>query len=197
MNLHQQQQQQQQQQRQTSSTSMPGANPSNANQQAPRPATGTTLPSAGFTTGGFPPFNLPNFFDTRPPTAQPTSSAQTRPGPNPRGPGVQLPGFPFNLDNLNPSSVLGHPDPLVPCQSFHFGPRFQQADDRHANRRPHLVAEVNSVVIEHIQNLPTSNQNQGSQNPTQGISFNFNSVHYFCRLLKYICQYYVRSFLYD
>ena len=161
-------QQQQQQQRQTNSASVPSTNPSNANQQVPRPATGTTLPSAGFTPSGFPPINLSNLFNARPPTSQPTSSTQTRPGPNQRGPGVQLPGFPFNLDNLNPSSVLGHPDPLVPCQSFHFGPRFQQADDGHTHRRPHIVAEVSSVVIERIPNLSTSNLNQGSQNATQG-----------------------------
>ena len=65
--------------------------------------------------------------------------------------------------------MIGHPDPLVPCQSFHFGPRFQQADDGRANRRPHIVAEVSSVVIERIPNIPASMSNQASQNPAQGI----------------------------
>ena len=77
---------------------------------------------------------------------------------------MQLPRFPFNLEGLNPSSsASGHPDPLVPCQSFHFGPRFQQAGNGDMNRRPQIVAEVSSVVIEHVHNVTQSNLNPPSQ----------------------------------
>ena len=64
--------------------------------------------------------------------------------------------------------MIGHPDPLVPCQSFHFGPRFQQAEDGRANRRPHIVAEVSSVVIERIPNIVPPMPSQASQNAAQG-----------------------------
>ena len=62
--------------------------------------------------------------------------------------------------------MLGHPDPLVPCQSFHFGPRFQQDGGGNTNLRPHIAAEVSSVVIEHVPYMATTSQNsaQGTNN---------------------------------
>ena len=50
--------------------------------------------------------------------------------------------LPINL----PPGRTGHVDPLVPCESFHFGPNFQHGLGR---EHPHLVAEVSSIVIEH------------------------------------------------
>lgn len=162
----QQQQSQQWQQGQTNSASIPSGNPPNPSQPLPRSATGTTS-STAFAPGGFSPINLSNLFNANPPSSQPSQPGQPRPGASQVGPNIRFPGFPFNLENLNPSSMIGHPDPLVPCQSFHFGPRFQQADDGRANRRPHIVAEVSSVVIERIPNIPASMSNQASQNPAQ------------------------------
>lgn len=85
-------------------------------------------------------------------TTQTSSSTQTSNTANQSMSGNLGPRFPFNLGSLNPPSMIGHPDPTVPCQSFHFGPRFQQGGEG----RPHIVAEVSSVVIEHIHDGVTS-----------------------------------------
>ena len=153
----------------------------NTNPQATRSSSsGVPLfPSNVFTQGSFSPVNFSNILNNAPQASsgtQSTSTTQTRSRTNQRGPGVQLPRFPFNLDPLNPSSMAGHPDPSVPCQSFHFGPRFQQAGD--GNGRPHIVAEVSSVVIEHVRNVTPSTLNAGAQGTgqTEGINIHADEI---------------------
>eukprot|EP00794_Sanderia_malayensis_P015878 gene15878-17478_t len=82
-------------------------------------------------------------------------------------------GLPFGLNPLNPGVLAGHPDPLVPCQSFHFGPRFQQtnggATDEELHHGRQIVAEVSGVMIEHVptdgphSHAPTANATQNGQ----------------------------------
>ncbi len=54
----------------------------------------------------------------------------------------------------------------MPCQSFHFGPRFQQEGGHR-----HIVAEVSSVMIEHIHggaHAPSDAAPFGDSVPRQG-----------------------------
>ena len=137
----------------------PGSTGLTANSQ--RPLSSQTAPS------------IPSTHPSQASSTQTSSSAQTSNTANQSMPGNLGPRFPFNLGALNPPSMIGHPDPTVPCQSFHFGPRFQQAGEG----RPHIVAEVSSVVIEHIHDgVPSTaapsffpTQMTGSANPEGNI----------------------------
>ncbi|XP_065067921.1 large proline-rich protein bag6-like [Rhopilema esculentum] len=135
------------------------ATPNVSSTPSARTSTGTTFSSGSFSSGSFSPMDFASMFSAATSQAShstSTSSTQTRPNPSQRPMATpHLPRLPFGLDAFNSNSVIGHPDPAVPCQSFHFGPRFQQGGE--ATGRPQIVAELSSVVIEHIHNgMPTN-----------------------------------------
>ena len=81
-----------------------------------------------------------------------------------RGPQPTPNNNPIQLGNMM-SNPVNHPDPLLPCQSYHFGPVFVQG--RPANQ----VVEVASIMLEHPQGQSSNGgngQNVRMQNATPG-----------------------------
>lgn len=106
--------------------------------------------------------------------AQPQSAGQSQGQGQPQGSGAGQSGsggMRFQIMNPAPSNIPpNHPDPSLPCQSFHFGPQTSQSSQTSGQQETRQPSASSSQQARASETPPAASAPSSAQQPSEGTS---------------------------